>query len=424
MPSKSDQANPRSYAALLALCCLVTFGNYFATSMRLPVVPIYALGFGVTTAQIGAINAAFYLMAGILAWPSGMLSDWFGRKRLAVCGTLILFAGMVLLFFARSFLQLTGVYLLLGIGIAAFGPTLMSWVAEISPSTHLGRTYAWYTTALFCGLGMGPAAGGAIGEWAGYRTVFLSGAGLVAVTALAVQRYLPATAASGGIPKAQRNSAAPVRAVLTNRPLLGCWIVTFGANILGGTFFTFMPLLAHDKGLEVGQIGLVYLMQSVCNAASRIPFGTVSDRLGRRQLQALVGLILATLSMITFAAAASFVHFLAAALGLGLSLAIAFTSIGALIAEIADPRFRGIAMGGYNSFIYFGLMTGSLGLGPLIETIGLAGGFVLAAAVNIFFMLFFAWSTVRHWKRPVRAESSIRIDPSGNNTGNSTDDQG
>jgi len=406
-----NRSDHRSYAALLAICCLVTFGSYFSISMRLPVVPLHALDFGVTPAQIGAINAAFYLMAGILAWPSGMLSDRFGRKRLALCGIGILFAGMLLLFFARSFLQLTGVYLLLGIGIAAFGPTMMSWVAEISPSSHLGRTYGWYTTALFCGLGMGPAAGGILGDWAGYPNVFLAGAALVLITALAVKRFLPAAPERHVSPEApHRRSNA--RQVFANRPLLGCWLVTFGTNIMGGAFFTFMPLLAHARGLEVDQIGVVYLAQSVCNAAARIPFGAVSDRLGRRQHQALIGVLLATLCMAGFAAADAFAAFLAASLGLGLSLAIAFTSIGALIAETAGPRFRGIAMGGYNSFIYFGLMAGSIGLGPLIETVGFAGGFLLAAGFNLFFMVFFAWSMTT-FKQNSRAASVSSLPDAG-----------
>ena len=56
----------RSFAALLTTCCLVTFACYFAVSMRLRdsgLVPLHASGFGVTTSQIGVINAAFYLMA-------------------------------------------------------------------------------------------------------------------------------------------------------------------------------------------------------------------------------------------------------------------------------------------------------------------------------------------------------------------------
>ena len=381
-----------SYAALLTVCCLVTFGCYFAVSMRLPVVPLYARGFGVTTSQIGIVNAAFFLMAGLLALPSGMLSDRLGRKRLAGCGTMVLFTGMLLLYFSRSFFHLAGIYLLLGVGIAAFGPTMMSWVSEISPSTHLGRAYGWYTTALFCGLGLGPAAGGVLGEWLGLRPVFLMGATLVAVTIWAGRWFLPSMETPAEHKTQRPEQPMNWRRMLANRHLLGCWLVTFGANIISGAFFTFLPLLAHERGLDVGQIGIVYLVQSAANALARIPFGIISDRMGRRKYQALLGVVLASFSIAGFAPAVTFAHFLLAAFSLGVSLAVAFTSIGALIAETTDPAFRGLAMGGYNSFIYLGMMAGSMGLGHLIETMGFGSGFLLAGASNLVFASFFAWS--------------------------------
>jgi MFS family permease len=103
MHKKPAHLAHHSFTALLTVCCLVTFGCYFAISMRLPVVPLYAGGFGVSTSQIGLINAAFYLMAGLLALPSGILSDRLGRKRLAVFCIIVLFTGMLLLYFSRSF---------------------------------------------------------------------------------------------------------------------------------------------------------------------------------------------------------------------------------------------------------------------------------------------------------------------------------
>jgi MFS family permease len=377
---------------LLTICCLVTFGCYFAVSMRLPVVPLYASGIGVSTSLIGVINAAFYLMAGLLAIPSGMLSDLFGRKRLALCGALILLAGMLLLVFARSFFHLAVIYLLLGVGIAAFGPTMMSWVSEISPATHLGRAYGWYTTALFCGLGMGPAAGGALGDAFGYQMVFLTGAALSVFNIYAVKRFLPSPGREAVTVKTDEPWRSNALGMLMNRPLIGCWLVTFGANIIGGVFFSYLPLLARDRGLDAGQIGMVFLLQSVSNAVSRIPFGALSDRLGRRKHQTMVGVLLASLSIAGFVLTRTFFHFLLAAFCLGMSLAIAFTAIGALIAETTEHRFRGLAMGGYNSFIYFGLMAGSIGLGPVIESAGFAFGFMLAGAINLFFVAFFVWS--------------------------------
>ncbi len=390
-PPSITHAEERSFAALLTICCLVTFVCYFAVSMRLPIVPLHAQGFGVSTSQIGIINAVFYLMAGLLALPSGMLSDLFGRKKLAIGGALILLVGMLLLYVGRSYLQIAGIYLLLGVGIAAFGPTMMTWVAEISPPTHLGRAYGWYTTALFGGLGLGPAAGGALGAHVGFPPVFIAGAVLMAVNIWALQWFLP----SGGQPSGPTVQRPGRRenwlTAFANRPLMGCWAAALGANILAGVFFTFLPLLAHYRGLSVSEIGIVFLVQSVTNALSRIPFGAFSDYFGRRHLQALAGIVLVTLAIAGFAPARAFSHFILAALALGVSLAVAFTSIGALIAETATPAIRGLAMGGYNSCIYFGLMAGSLGIGPLIERVGFGDGFLLAGLLNVPFVVFYAW---------------------------------
>ena len=385
-------ATERSFGALLTICCLLTFTCYFAVSIRLPVVPLYAKGFGVTTAEIGFINAVFYLMAGLLAVPSGALADLFGRKRLAVGGTAILCVGMLLLSMGRTFFQFASIYLLLGIGIAAFGPTMMSWVAEISPVTHLGRAYGWYTTALFCGLGLGPAAGGAMGAGMGFPTVFMAGAALVAMDIVALAYLLPPGRAVPGERTGPPRLSDNAGGVLANRPLIACWAGAFGANIIGGVVFTFLPLLAHHRGLTVGEIGVVFLVQSFTNALSRIPFGAFSDRFGHRNYQALAGILLVTLSIVGFAPAREFFHFLLAAFAMGASFAVAFTSIGALIAETSGPAIRGLAMGGYNSCIYFGLMTGSMGIGPLIEAVGFGRGFLLTGAINIPFVALFAWN--------------------------------
>jgi MFS family permease len=347
---------------------------------------------GITMVQIGVINSVFYAIGGILSLPSGLLSDIFGRKRLTIYGTVLLLLGMIALYFCRTYFHFAVVYFLLGAGMAAFGPTTMSWVAEFAPFSHLGRAYGWYTTALFCGLGMGPAAGGVLGEWVGMRPVFLISALIVAINLWAIWRFLPSDAGAQGRGKNQGQWRSGLGKILTNRPLIGCWLVTLGAFITAGSFFSFMPLLADHRGLDLGQIGVVFLVQSSTNALSRIPFGIFSDRIGHRKYQALVGNIMIMASTAAFAPAGTFYHFLFAGVALGLSHAVGFTSIGALIAETVEPRYRGLAMGGYNACIFFGLMAGSVGLGPLIEAVGFGMGFFLISLVNTPFVIFFAWS--------------------------------
>jgi MFS transporter, DHA1 family, multidrug resistance protein len=50
---------------------------------------------------------------------------------------------------------------------------------------------------------------------------------------------------------------------------------------------------------------------------------------------------------------------------------------------------RGLAMGGYNTAIYLGMMLGAAGMGPVNQRFGFETGFFLAAAINLIFTLMF-----------------------------------
>ncbi len=82
----TDNFDYRSYLRLLCICCAVVFGCYFGTYMRMPVVPLYAVTLGADTVEVGLINAAFLLMAGVLSLPLGLLSDRLGTKLIAAIG--------------------------------------------------------------------------------------------------------------------------------------------------------------------------------------------------------------------------------------------------------------------------------------------------------------------------------------------------
>ena len=70
-------------------------------------------------------------------------------------------------------------------------------------------------------------------------------------------------------------------------------------------------------------------------------------------------------------------------------MGLAFTSIGALIAETVPLEFRGLAMGGYNAAIYLGMMLSSAFMGPVIRRIGFPNGFLITALVNLLIIVGF-----------------------------------
>ncbi len=384
-----DQLKAATYAKTLTVISLIAFASYVASYMRFPVVPLFARSLGIDTAHIGVINSGFFLMAGALSLPLGILSDRWGRKRLAAWGLLLLSVSSFLLCLSDSMLELLGIYLLFGVGMAAFGPTMMSMVADCSPSTHLGRSYGWYTTALYCGMSLGPAVGGFVAQGFGYIQVFFISGALILLVFGLLLFYLPRHPVIAADNGDKCLVVIVSRDILHNRPLLGCWLATLGGCFGLGMFITFIPLHAQDQGLPVSQIGMVFFTQGLCNALSRIPLGHLSDKVADRGRLVVLGLIGFAVAMGGFGVSRSIAHFILFAAALGTSMGLAFTSIGALIAETVPPESRGLAMGGYNAVIYFGMMLSSGLMGYVIQRAGFKTGFFLTAAVVLVLIVFF-----------------------------------
>ena len=378
-----------SYTSLLFICCGVAFIGYLGSNMRLPVVPLYARSIGADTVQVGIINSAFLLMAGILSLPMGILSDRFGRKLFACLGLIVLSVTSFSLYFSKTPMQVMWIYLFFGAGLAAFGPTMMSFVADFSPNTHLGRSYGWYTTALYTSMSLGPAVGGFVAQHRGFLQVFLISGFIIFLTFWAVLLFLPPTHLVITDRPEKPTPSIIVRELLKNRPLLSCWLVTLGGCFALGMFITFLPLHAQNQRLSVWQIGLVFAAQGLSNALSRIPFGYLSDKVANRSTLVVIGLIGFSASMAGFAISKSTIHFVTFAIAFGTSMGLAFTSVGALIAEVVPLESRGLAMGGYNTCIYFGMMLSSASMGAIIRNIGFERGFFITAVVNLILVGFF-----------------------------------
>lgn len=350
--------------------------------MRIPLVPLYARSLGASVVQVGMINSSFLLMAGFFALPFGLFSDRIGRKLLVLCGLAICSSSSFLLYLSATPLQLLAVYLFFGCGMAAFAPALMSYVTDISPPSHLGRSYGWYTMALYWGMSLGPALGGFTAQWLSIRQVFLISGLFLFVVAWLVWLLLPRARhviATGHRP---RWGAESIRYAMTNRPLLACWLITMSGCFGQGMFVTFLPLHAQNQGIEAGLIGLIFAAQAFSNAVLRIPFGHLSDRARDRSTLVAVG-------SVGCAACVACLGFSTGVLGLvfcsaffGIFMSASFTALGALICEVTPLQHRGLAMGGYNACIYFGMMFASALMGTVIEFIGFAGGFLVAASLS------------------------------------------
>ena len=370
----------QKYMTPFLLICLIGFAAFFSSYLRIPVLPLYAASMGAGPAQVGVINGAFMLTAGLCSIPFGLLADRVGRRLPIIAGIFAAALSSLLVAQCRLPEQMAGAYILFGAGMAAFAPGMLSLVADIMPPRLLGQAYGWYTTAVYCAMAVGPASGGFLAQHLGLQQVFFVSAGLLVVVSLVAAFLLPHGAAHHR--SDLRGVVAAGVGLLGNSGFVACLAATLGSCIGFGVFMTFLPLFASSQGLDPGRTGVVFAVQALTNVVSRIPIGRWADSTDRRRVVA-AGLLVLGLALLILGQAAGMPQMLACAVLLGIGMALTYTALGALIVELVPTLQRGLAMGMYNSCIYLGMMAGSAGLGLALKRIGYPAGFALAGGVAL-----------------------------------------
>ncbi|CAH2031713.1 MFS transporter [Trichlorobacter ammonificans] len=376
----------RRYLIPFLSLCLINFVAFFSSYLRLPVMPLYAASLGADPTRVGIINGAFMLTAGLLSIPAGMLADRLGRKPPIVIGSLAIACSSLLIPICSLPLQMAGAYVLFGAGLAAFAPAMMSLVADIVPSEKFGQAYGWYTTAGYFAMTIGPATGGLLAESVGLRTVFAISGGLTLAVTLTAAALLPR--GRGRHRSELHTILGSSMVLLRNHHLQACLLATVGSCIGYGIFLTFLPLSAVSHGLVPGQVGIIFAAQAMTNVISRIPIGTVADKVDRRWIVA-AGLIVLSLALGGLGGTDQLAAMLVCAVVLGIGMALIYTAVGALIAEQVPPVQRGLAMGMYHSCVFLGMMAGATTIGIALKRISFSTGYLAGGGMGLCTLLGF-----------------------------------
>jgi predicted MFS family arabinose efflux permease len=362
--------------SLVAVVCVLTFVHFAAAQMRGPLVPLYAVAHGATATGVGVIVAAHMAVAALASIPLGRASDVCGRRALLLGGMVTSAVTSLFLPLAEGAVALAVIYGLAGLGVAAFTPSAMSLVGDAVTPGEAGRAYAWYATAHYGAIGVGPFLGGLAAEWWGYRASFVASA---AGAGIALMLGLAMTVRPGRTPPGARTTARDIR---RNPSVWAGWIVAASGLLTQGVVFTFFPLLGESRGLSPSTIGLVFLVLGIANTAARVPAGWLMDRTQRSAPYAVGGVIAGCVATLLVPHVSARGPLLAVVAAYGVVSGIAGVAIGVALAGATTPAARGLVMGGYSTALYLGLAFGSFALGPVITAYGFAMGFAVGAAVG------------------------------------------
>jgi MFS family permease len=149
------------------------FISAFARATVLTFLPLYAsYHLNMSGFQIGLVISAGVLLTSIMQYPYGRLADAVSRRNLLLFGNLLYSLTIIFFPFTRSFMQVLGLNLLMGILGAISIPAASALVVAEGKKYGMGSTMAVFNVAMSLGLGTGPIVSGLIHDAAGIKAVF------------------------------------------------------------------------------------------------------------------------------------------------------------------------------------------------------------------------------------------------------------
>ncbi|MGA8049503.1 MAG: MFS transporter, partial [Burkholderiales bacterium] len=156
-----------------------------AASLRAvdPLLPLIAGEFHVTAGAAASVITAFSIAYGLLQLLMGPLGDRYGKFRMVVILCALSAIGCLACALAPSLLLLLVARFASGATVGAIVSQAMAWIGDAVPYERRQPVLARFLIGHMLGVAFGTAGSGALGEWLGWRAIFVALALLYAATA-------------------------------------------------------------------------------------------------------------------------------------------------------------------------------------------------------------------------------------------------
>jgi MFS family permease len=354
---------------------LVSFFTDVSSEMIYPLLPLFlttVLGGG--AAFLGLIEGVAESTASILKLVSGIVSDRVRRrKKLVLAGYTISSIARPLTALAASPLAVLFIRFADRVGKGIRTSPRDALIADSTDPAVRGKAYGFHRSMDHAGAIVGPLIATLLLAWfvSDLRTVFwlaaIPGAMAVLLIVLKVREVEPAR---------RKAESGFLLTLPTGR--LRSYLLILLLFTLGNSSDVFLLLRASELGVTTARIPLLWTFFHVVKMLSTMPFGALSDRLGRRGV-IVSGWGVYALAYTGFAFARTELHVWLLFAIYGLFYGLTEGVEKALLTDIADPAERGTAFGWYNLAVGVGALPASLLFGFIWQRSGPPAAFCFGA---------------------------------------------
>jgi MFS family permease len=340
------------------------FGDAMGNSILIVVIPLYVAklpGPNLPDSFLVGLLISAYGIVLTLAQPfTGSWSDRLGRRKIFIqAGLLLMLISTLAYILAGRFLSLVFIRLLQGVGVAFTVPASLAVMAEASERNTRGGSMGFFSMLRMAGFALGPLVGGLLQVNVGFDAAFLAGGGLLLMGMLMVHFWVKETPT----PKAARDDENGFKRF--DRNLLTGGLLYLGlAMFMMSSAFSMMAALENEFNQRLQQTAVGFGIAFSALTASRflfqLPFGRLSDRIGRRPL-IIWGLILMAPATLLLGLVTSTLQLTGVRVFQGIASSMIAAPAFALAGDISKAGGEGRQM----SILAMGFGSG-IAIGPLI----------------------------------------------------------
>jgi MFS family permease len=332
---------------------------------------------------------AFGLAKAATNLAAGALADRFGRKPVLVAGWLLGLPVPLLIIVAPSWAWIVAANVLLGVNQGLTWSTTVIMKIDLVGPVRRGLATGINEAAGYGAVALTALLTGWIAAEYGLRPgPFLLGLayaclGLGASVLLVRETRGHVEHEHRLVERADAPSWRAVfwRTTLLDRSLSAASQAGLVNNLNDGMAWGLLPLFYAANGLSLGEIGVLAATYPAVWAVGQIVTGGLSDRIGRKPL-VVAGMLVQAAAIAAIALGSTFAVWLVASAFLGLGTAMVYPTLLATIADVADPAWRGSAIGVYRLWRDLGFAIGALLAGVIADGFGIPAAIVAVAALT------------------------------------------
>lgn len=266
---------------VLTLSSVALFATMFARLVISPVASEIVETFQITTGTFGFAATAMWVTYACSQFPSGILGDRFGERKVILFAVGLTGVSALLLALSPTYAVFLAFMAMLGLGTGMQYPAGTTLLTKLFSDT--GRAIGIHITAGSIAGMVAPVVASAMAVRYGWRAAILSGVAIALPGFVLFQRYVRPTAPEHPSIRV-RNHLDPsiLWELVSRRAIAFTTFIAVLADFVWQATFTFLPLFLQEfHGFDTEYAGFLFGAYFLVQTAAQPVAGWLSDRAGR-----------------------------------------------------------------------------------------------------------------------------------------------